>query len=517
MSFSFSPNRIHGVLLIGITLLVYSSSFSGRFLWDDDTHIVQEECLRSLDGLRRIWVEPGATCQYYPLTFTFLWIQYQAFGDQPLGYRLVNVGLHVSVALLLAFLLVPRLGPGWGWGAAWIFALHPIQVMSVAWVTEIKNTGSALIGLLSIAAFLHGEARDENRWRWWTLLLFLLAMLAKTSSVVIPLFLLLWFYWRDGEVKPATVQWLLPMILLGMLISMGTVLMEQTIVYDGDAPASLSMLQRATNLALSMGLYLRNFLWPVHLSFLYPPLSNLPAWLGYAALTGLLTTLLAAFEYRHQRGRGAFCWLLAFLVGGPVLALFPPLYMMQYTPISDHWIYWGMIPLSIGIAWIYSQRRLRPSYKRILGPLLILIMAALTFHRARDFQSEEQVWLQTIERNPQAHLALHNLGLSALTQGRTAEAIRYLEQALEVAPQVGRVRMNLGVAYERAGRTGDAISTYQSLITLRPDMADPYRPLLSLLIARGDQAAADELMHQMIRHHPEWMTPKAGGTGASPE
>jgi len=202
--------------------------------------------------------------------------------------------------------------------------------------------------------------------------------------------------------------------------------------------------------------------------------------------------------------------LLAFLVGGPVLALFPPLYMMQYTPISDHWTYWGMIPLSIGIAWIYSQRRLRPSYKHILGPLLILIMAALTFHRARDFQSEEQVWLQTIERNPQAHLALHNLGLSALTQGRTAEAIRYLEQALEVAPQVGRVRMNLGVAYERAGRAGDAISTYQSLITLRPDMADPYRPLLRLLIAQGDQTAADELMHQMIRYHPEWMTPRPG-------
>lgn len=517
MYFSFNPNRIHGALLIGITLLVYSSSYSGRFLWDDDTHIVEEECLRSVDGLRRIWVEPGATCQYYPLTFTFFWVQYQAFGDQPLGYRLVNVGLHVSVALLLAFLLIPRLGTGWGWGAAWIFALHPIQVMSVAWVTEIKNTGSAWIGLLSVAAFLHGETRGGNRWRWWSLLLFLLAMLAKTSSVVIPLFLLLWLYWRDGEIKPATVQRLLPMVLLGMLISMGTVVMEQTIVYDGDAPASLPILQRTINLALSMGLYLRNLLWPVHLSFLYPPLSNVPAWVGYAALTGLLTMLLAAFESRRQRGRGAFCWLLAFLVGGPVLALFPPLYMMQYTPISDHWIYWGMLPFSIGIAWVYTQLPLRPSYKSILGILLILIMGALTFQRAREFQSEEQVWLQTIERNPQAHLALHNLGLSALEQGRTAEAIRYLEQALEVAPRVGRMRMNLGLAYERAGRTEDAISTYQSLIKLRPDMPDPYRPLLKLLIEQGDQAAAEELMRQMIEHHPEWMIPEAGATGASPK
>ena len=156
------------MLLIAATFLAYLPAMHGGFIWDDDTHISTNTTLRSLHGLWEIWFKPGATCQYYPLSFTVFWAEYQLWGLNPLGYHLVNVALHCLVAVLL-WQILKRLNVRGAWLAGAIFALHPVCVMSVAWMTELKNTLSAALALGAGWAYLRFaglgvyEALEPNR------------------------------------------------------------------------------------------------------------------------------------------------------------------------------------------------------------------------------------------------------------------------------------------------------------------------------------------------------------------
>src|SRR5271170_3645219 len=140
------PAWLMAVLLLLSTIVVYWPALHGGFIWDDDSHISDNPALRSTRGLWEIWSKPGATCQYYPLSFTVFWVGYHLWGLDTLGYHLQNIMLHGLVAVLLWQILV-RLQVRGAWLAGAIFAVHPICVMSVAWMTELKNTLSAVLAL----------------------------------------------------------------------------------------------------------------------------------------------------------------------------------------------------------------------------------------------------------------------------------------------------------------------------------------------------------------------------------
>jgi hypothetical protein len=160
------------LLLVMMTVTVYWPALHGGFVWDDDDYISANKTLRSLHGLWEIWFKPGATCQYYPLTFTGFWIGYQLWGLNPLGYHLLNVLLHALVSVLL-WQVLARLKARGAWLAGALFALHPVCVMSVAWMTELKNTLSASLALGAGWAYLRfaglgvyereGEANIEHQ------------------------------------------------------------------------------------------------------------------------------------------------------------------------------------------------------------------------------------------------------------------------------------------------------------------------------------------------------------------
>ena len=145
--------------LLVATLAAYRPAWHGGMLWDDDAHVTRED-LRSVEGLKRIWLEPGATQQYYPLAHTVFWLQHRVWGDDTLGYHLVNIVLHALSAFLLALVLI-RLGVPWPWLAALAFALHPVHVESVAWITELKNTLSGALYLAAALAYLRFDRRRE--------------------------------------------------------------------------------------------------------------------------------------------------------------------------------------------------------------------------------------------------------------------------------------------------------------------------------------------------------------------
>ena len=198
------------LILAIVTILAYQPAWNGGFLWDDDAHIATAQ-LRSLDGLRRIWFEPRTTQQYYPLLYTSSWLQERLWRDSPTGYHLVNLLLHIGCVVLvlkvLRFLRIPGAEL-----ATIIFALHPVNVETVAWITERKNTLSGVFGLAATLSYLRfdesrsGGETDGPQGRGYrnyalAIGLFVLGLLTKTSIVALPLAWLAIFWWKRGAIS----------------------------------------------------------------------------------------------------------------------------------------------------------------------------------------------------------------------------------------------------------------------------------------------------------------------------
>jgi len=180
------------VAVAALALVAYMPAFQAGWVWDDDSYVTANAALRTADGLRRIWTEPGAVAQYYPLTFTTLWLEYQAHGLAPAGYHATNVLLHAANAVLVGLVLEVAAVPA-AWAAAALFAVHPMNVESVAWVTERKNVLSACFFLLSLLLLLRWRQdgdRGAARPAWFVAAFgcFVLALLSKTVASTLPEF-----------------------------------------------------------------------------------------------------------------------------------------------------------------------------------------------------------------------------------------------------------------------------------------------------------------------------------------
>ena len=197
-----SSARILGwlVALIAAVIVAYSPALEGGFLWDDDAHVTGPE-LRSLAGLWRIWTDPGATQQYYPLLHSAFWLEHRLWGNAVLGYHLVNVVLHATCAWLLLRVL-RRLQVAGGLLAAAIFALHPVHVESVAWISEQKNTLSLLFYLSALLVYVRFDETRRRRDYVLASGLFLLGLLTKTVVATLSGALLVILWWRRGRLEP---------------------------------------------------------------------------------------------------------------------------------------------------------------------------------------------------------------------------------------------------------------------------------------------------------------------------
>src|SRR5262245_4535915 len=194
----FVGPRALGLALFVGTWLAYLPALRAGYIWDDDKYLTENPVLASVAGLLRIWV-PGNTPQYYPAVFTSFWLEHALWGLRPAGYHAVNVLLHASAAVLV-WRLASRLALPGAWFLAALFALHPVHVESVAWVTERKNVRSGVLYLLAALAYLRFEDEREvpaeparRPWRWYGLsfALFVLALLSKTVTCSLPAALIL--------------------------------------------------------------------------------------------------------------------------------------------------------------------------------------------------------------------------------------------------------------------------------------------------------------------------------------
>ena len=258
--------------LAGIYVAVaaaYFPALRGGLLWDDDAHLTRPE-LRSLSGLGRIWFELGATQQYYPILHTAFWVEHRLWGDATLGYHLINVLLHATAAGLF-FLLLRRLAVPGAWLAGLIFALHPVGVESVAWISEQKNTLSTVCYLLAAWAILDFDSTRRRRSYLLGLVLFALALLSKSVTATLPAALLVVYWWRRGRLSwRKDILPLLPFFALALAAGLFTAWVERHVLGAEGADYALGFPARCLLAGRVVWFYLGKLLWPANLIFIYP-------------------------------------------------------------------------------------------------------------------------------------------------------------------------------------------------------------------------------------------------------
>lgn len=262
-----NPLLWQAVVLFVVVFLAYLPAWHGGFIWDDDAHVTRPK-LRCWEGLFRIWFEPGATQQYYPLVHGTFWLEHWLWGDDPTGYHLVNLALHAGSAFLVALILRRLAVPG-AFLAAVVFALHPVHVESVAWITEMKNTLSAVFYLSAMLCYLRFDENRGGRWYAAALGLFLLALLSKTVTATLPAALLVIFWWRRGRLDwRSDVLPLAPFLLLGAVSGLFTAWVERTINGAEGAEFQFSLVERCLIAGRAIWFYLGKLLWPADLIFI---------------------------------------------------------------------------------------------------------------------------------------------------------------------------------------------------------------------------------------------------------
>jgi hypothetical protein len=332
------------VLLALMTLAAYWPSMRGGFIWDDDRYAANP-VLEQPGGLTKIWTLQPAATQYYkefPLVYTTFWLERHAWGLEPLGYHVVNLVLHIANALLV-WLLLKRLHVAGAWMAAVIFALHPVQVESVAWISERKNVLSGLFFLLALGGYLRFEDGRARGWYVGALGLFLAALLSKPVTCTLPVILLVLRWQRGLRITRRDVANLLPFFALSVGIGVFTLVVERS----SPNPATyLSVAQRILVAGRALWFYPAELVWPVNLAFSYPRWSvdaqSLAQWSWVVAGLGAGAWV---WHTRHRLGRMFVGGLMFYVITiSPVIGLVG-VYTFRYAFVADHYQYLASIGL----------------------------------------------------------------------------------------------------------------------------------------------------------------------------
>jgi tetratricopeptide (TPR) repeat protein len=496
--------------VLAAVVLVYLPALTGGFLWDDDAHVTRQS-LRSLHGLWRIWFEPGATQQYYPLLHSAFWVEHRLWGDSVLGYHLLNVILHAAAAWLLFAILrgmafpVPRL-------AALLFALHPVCVESVAWISEQKNTLSAVFYLLSALAYLRFDGNRRKSLYLGALALFILALLTKTVTATLPAALLVIFWWRRGRLGwKRDVLPLVPWFATGLAIGLRTAWVERTLIGAEGADFSFTAAQRIVLAGKVVVFYLHSLVWPAHLMFIYPrwtlDASSGADWLSLGGVIVLVAVLGAIARTR----RGPLAGFLIFAG-----TLFPALgffnvYPFLFSFVADHFQYLAslgiIVPAAWGLGWLAGRLAAGAAGRACLMMALPVLLGALSWRQAGIYRDTETLYRATLARNPGAWLIHFNLAVTlGMGPEHIAEAISEYQATVRLKPDHWRAHNNLASALLKLkGRSGDAISEYQEALRYNPNYAEAHNNLaIALEDVPGRVQEAIGHLRAAIRIRPDY-------------
>jgi len=516
-------------MLAVVTMLAYQPAWHGGFVWDDAANIASPE-LRTFDGLRRIWFVPRATQQYQPLHYSSSWLQERVVGDSPTGYHVVNLLLHIGCVVLvlkiLRFLRIPGAEL-----AAIIFALHPVNVETVAWIAERKNTLSGVFGLAATLWYLRFDESPSRRSYAFAIGLFLLGLLTKTAIVTLPLAWLVIFWWKRSTTSfccrpkyaaqrssaPLGAQGKSPMfrrcdivpVVPFLLLSAAAGLMTTWVEYGNMGYKArmldLSVVDRCLMAGRAFWFQLSKLFWPSNLMFVYPRWEiNGAVWWQYLfpiAAVGLLVILWSLRRWSRAPFAGGLVYVFLLL---PTLG-FLNIYFFIYSFVADHWQYLACLgiitPCAGGIVLLTGRLK---SLQAWLEPGITLILAGalfvLTWQQSRMYNDIDTLYRTTIARNPACWMAQVNLGNILYKANQIPEAMELFSQASRIKPAVAHY--SLGNALIDKGRTSEAIEEYRQALRINPDYAEAYNNLGNALLFAGRTSEAIDQYKQALRINP---------------
>jgi tetratricopeptide (TPR) repeat protein len=433
-------------------------------------------------------------------------LEYSLWGLDTTGYHWVNILLHGANALLLWQLLRKLSIPG-AWLAAAIWALHPVQVESVAWVTELKNILMCFFFLLALLAWVDFvDGKPERKWSNYMVAIVCcaLSLFSKTTACTLPAALLLIFWLKNRPLHFRRWMEIAPFVGMGMGMGLLTTWWERFHQGTQGKLFAMGIPDRLLLMSHAIWFYAGKLAWPVNLTFSYPRwnISVTDPWAYFwPALTVVCGLLI--YYLRRYVGRSVEVGALFFVstlvpVSGAIM-----LYTFLYSFVADHYQYVASIGLialaAAGISIAVDSRQKIPML--VAGTGLVLLLAVLTWRQCGMYADVNTLWRATLERNPGSWMAHNNLGNCLRQEGKFDEAMAQYHEALRSEPDNTRTLYNIGTALMQKGRVDDAITQYRQVIQVDPNYLDAYINLGDALLKEGkvDDAMAQYLTALKIR------------------
>ena len=490
------------VFLAGLLVLAYWPALRGGFIWDDDAYVTDNPMLSAPDGWRSIWFSAHRQSQFFPLVYSTLRLEYTLWGLNPLGYHLVNLVLHAINALLVWRVLKRLTVPG-AWIAAGLFAFHPVQVESVAWISELKNVQSTLFYLLSLLAWLRFIETDaRSRWGTYGLALFfyLLALLSKTTTCTLPAALLLAVWMRGEKITARRMGQVVPFVALGVAAGLLSIWWESHLGnYRENVGQHLTGLQRVLLASHALWFYVSKLLCPVNLTFSYPHWGlNVGDAANYLWLAGCAAVVVAGYIFRKKLSNAMIAAVIFFVATLSPLLGFIPLYTFLYSYVADHYQYVACIGLFCLAA--DGLRRL-PTMASIS---VLILLAAITWQQAHAYHDIKTLWRDTLVKNPASWFSHNNLGMILKEEGNTDEAVAHYQEAIRLHHDYANPNYNLGIIYYQRGQVDEALKHFQETVRLTPDDSEARNNFGATLRAKGRLDEAIEQFRAAIRLNQDY-------------
>lgn len=533
---------IAGVLLSALAIIPFLPSLHGGFLWDDNAHVTANPTVVGPQGLSEIWTTSAAN--YFPFVLTTFRAIHAVAGLNPTAYHAASLFFHAIAALLLWRVLATlsegssrdHAQPSVAWFGAVLWAVHPVQVESVAWISELKNTESAVFYFAAVLLWLKWLIAQRacprplpSKHYWAALGCGLLALLSKPSTVMLPVALALAAWWLTPETKSelepihgdpvasqrrywAMARALLPFALLSLAAALWAI-WEQKFHQHALGPEwNQTVAERLEIAGRAIWFYLGKLCWPTPLVFIYPRWSLVG--IGVAAVLPLIAALGALaglWRWRTTTGRTAF-----FAFGYFVVLLFPILglftvYYFRYSFVADHFQYLASAgPLALLAGGIITVGQRLPQRIRLGIPALLLsALVAGSWRQSENYRDGATLYRSILAANPSCWLAHNNLARLLTEQGRLDEAIEHCRSSLQLHPS-SVAHFNLAAALMAKGDSELAVGEYRAAIALEPGLLEAYNNLGVLLATLGRADEAIDVYQRAIV-----IDPKAAQTHAN--
>jgi tetratricopeptide (TPR) repeat protein len=538
-------------IIVLAVFIAYFPSISGGFIWDDAILLTQNSLISAQDGLQRIWrtTEP---IDFWPLTNTSFWLEWRLWGMDSAGCHATNLVLHIAASLLIWAILRKLSIPG-AFLAAFIFAVHPVNVESAAWIAQRKNTLSMFFFLQSILWYLkahmptasgdiasvrsHGGPweREYGRtvetsnlapcfsplstlhsslstlhsplWYWLSFAAFVSAMLSKGSAAVLPALILGIIWWRRRLTKWDFLR-IAPFFIVAVALSLVNIWFQNRDV--GERIRDAGFVERMLGAGAVMWFYLYKALLPLKLIFIYPQWNiQTGNFLWWLPLLSAVVVTVVLWLYRKTWGRpflfawGFFCVSLV-----PVMGL-TDVYFMKYALVADHYQYAaviGVIALTTAGWSTWHEKTNGPTRWAVncLAAIVVVVLASLTWRQSGLYRDAMTLYQATLEENPNCWVAYNNLGLILEEKGRPTEAMDHYQQSVRLNPKNAEAYNNIGGIFLKTNRLSEAIEQYEIALRLKRNFAEAHNNMGMALVNIGRLQDAIEHFKEALRLKPTY-------------